>query len=553
MSKKTSPQSRPSRRPRTRGPQQSRTTSGVSGNPVATDGARSRRRKPVPETPPQPTTFPGRLRRYLPVALIPNLVAVLTVIVVALAGLMLSSTSLAALPATIAQFWLVLNLVPVQAGGLTIGLLPMLPALGLVWIVARQVHKAVKDRVSLADLGVLAGSIFLVPLVLSAIAAGMLWDASAVYEVAPPDILPAVLKTLVLHAVALVIGMGERLWRALYRRYGIPEGFVANARTAARFLGYLLLAALVVLVLAMAFGWRRQLEIADLYNSVGALIAVVVVSLLYLPNALIGVMAVLVGAEFHIGEASISLFSIHHIPLPPLPLIAAIPPQAPVGAVVLLVVPAALAGYLAYRGNPTFVSAISTGVYAGFFALIGGYLAQGTLGVYGPSGPMVWLMALLIFAWLGLVGLATAALLKLVEQRQNRTIAEATTAEQEEITEGDEVGEESPEVVDGEIAEDEETTEEVVDDEAVDDETAEDETVDDEETAEDIEKVEESDVVDEDAADETATEEAAEESESSEDEMTEEESVEAETAEHPESEEEPGAEDSEGEDVTPRG
>lgn len=547
MSKKTSPQSRPSRRPRTRGPQQSRTTSGVSGNPVATDGTRSRRRKPVPETPPQPTTFPGRLRRYLPVALIPNLVAVLTVIVVALAGLMLSSTSLAALPATIAQFWLVLNLVPVQAGGLTIGLLPMLPALGLVWIVARQVHKAVKDRVSLADLGVLAGSIFLVPLVLSAIAAGMLWDASAVYEVAPPDILPAVLKILVLHAVALVIGMGERLWRALYRRYGIPEGFVANARTAARFLGYLLLAALVVLVLAMAFGWRRQLEIADLYNSVGALIAVVVVSLLYLPNALIGVMAVLVGAEFHIGEASVSLFSIHHIPLPPLPLIAGIPPQAPVGAVVLLVVPAALAGYLAYRGNPTFVSAISTGVYAGFFALIGGYLAQGTLGVYGPSGPMVWLMALLIFAWLGLVGLATAALLKLVEQRQNRTIAEAT-AEQEEIPEVDEVGEESPEVVDGEIAADEETTEEVADGEAVDDEAAEDE-----ETAGDIEKAEESDVVDEDAADETATAEAAEESESSEDEMTEEESVEAETAEHPESEEEPGAEDSEGEDVTPRG
>lgn len=547
MSKKTSPQSRPSRRPRTRGPQQSRTTSGVSGNPVATDGTRSRRRKPVPETPPQPTTFSGRLRRYLPVALIPNLVAVLTVIVVALAGLMLSSTSLAALPATIAQFWLVLNLVPVQAGGLTIGLLPMLPALGLVWIVARQVHKAVKDRVSLADLGVLAGSIFLVPLVLSAIAAGMLWDASAVYEVAPPDILPAVLKILVLHAVALVIGMGERLWRALYRRYGIPEGFVANARTAARFLGYLLLAALVVLVLAMAFGWRRQLEIADLYNSVGALIAVVVVSLLYLPNALIGVMAVLVGAEFHIGEASVSLFSIHHIPLPPLPLIAGIPPQAPVGAVVLLVVPAALAGYLAYRGNPTFVSAISTGVYAGFFALIGGYLAQGTLGVYGPSGPMVWLMALLIFAWLGLVGLATAALLKLVEQRQNRTIAEAT-AEQEEIPEVDEVGEESPEVVDGEIAEDEETTEEVADGEAVDDEAAEDE-----ETAGDIEKAEESDVVDEDAADETATAEAAEESESSEDEMTEEESVEAETAEHPESEEEPGAEDSEGEDVTPRG
>ncbi|MGP6174990.1 cell division protein PerM [Corynebacterium sp. A21] len=432
MSKKTSPQSRPQRRPRTRGPQPQRAT-GTGSSTAAAERAKTRRRE---SNAPVPTTFSGRLRRFLPTVLVPNVVAVLSVIVVALAVLMLSSTEMAALAATIAQLWLALNLVPLQVGGTVIGLLPLLPAMGLVWLLARQIRRAVKDRVSVADLGVLYILTLLIPLILSGIAMGMLWDASSVYEVDPPKLLELLPRVIVLHSVAMMIGMGGKLWRALCKHYGLPEALVSNARSALRFLGYLSVAAMVVLLVAMALGWQRQVEMAEIYDGGGALVALGFVSLLYLPNAVIGAAAVLVGSEFHIGEASVSLFSIHHTPLPPLPLVAAIPADTLPGLYVLLVVAAAIAGFLAYRANPTLVSAVSTSAFAALFAAVAGYLAQGALGEFGPSGPMVWLSAGLVFLWMALAGVTTALLLKLVERRQAQIAGyEDAAASEEEVQE----------------------------------------------------------------------------------------------------------------------
>lgn len=461
MSKKTSPQSRPQRRPRTRSPQTQRDT-GTAVSAAAVERSRNRRRE---SNAPVPTAFTGRLRRFLPTVLVPNVVVVLSVIVVALAILMLSSSEMAALSATIAQLWLGFNLVPLQVGGTTVGLLPLLPAMGLVWLLSRQIHRSVRTRVSIADLAVLYGLVLLAPLILSGIAMGMLWDASAVYEVEPPRLLDMLPRVILLHSVAMFIGMGSKLWRALCRHYGLPEALVANARSALRFLSYLLVAALLVLVLAIALGWRRQLEIAEIYNSGGAVVALIFVSLLYLPNALIGVGAVLVGAEFHIGEASVSLFSIHHTPLPPMPLVAAIPAESIPGLYALLVIPALIAGYLAYRANPTLISASTTGIFAALFTAIAGYLAQGALGEFGPSGPMVWLSSALVLVWVALAGLTTALLLKLVERRQRKAVEAALYAgdpeEDEYEAEFEDVAEETDEDAEDTTSEDPAESEEI--------------------------------------------------------------------------------------------
>lgn len=449
MSKKTSPQSRPQRRPRARGPQPQRAT-GAGASTAAAERAKTRRRE---SNAPVPTTFRGRLRRFLPAVLVPNVVIVLSAIVVALAVLMLSSTEMAALAATIAQLWLALNLVPLQVGGTVIGLLPLLPAMGLVWLLARQIRRAVRDRVSVADLGVLYILVLLIPLILSGIAMGMLWDASSVYDVDPPKFLDVLPRVIVLHTVAMVIGMGGKLWRALCRHYGLPEALVSNARSALRFLGFLSAAALVVLLVSMALGWQRQVEMAEIYNGGGALVALGLVSLLYLPNAVIGAAAVLVGSEFHIGEASVSLFSIHHTALPPMPLIAAIPAETLPGLYVLLVLPAAIAGYLAYRANPTLVSAVATSAFATLFAAVAGYLAQGALGEFGSSGPMVWLSAGLVFLWMALAGVTTALLLKLVERRQAKVAEnEAAAAVEEDEDENLEDAEDADDVDDADDA-----------------------------------------------------------------------------------------------------
>lgn len=453
MSKKTSPQSRRQRRPRTRSPQTPRETgSGVSA--AAAERSRNRRRE---ANAPAPATFTGRLRRFLPTVLVPNVVVVLSVIVVALAILMLSSTEMSALPTAIAQLWLGVNLVPLQVGGTTVGLLPLLPAMGLVWLLSRQIHRSVRTRVSIADLAVLYSLVLLVPLALGGIAMGMLWDASSVYEVSPPKLLDLLPRVILLHTVAMCIGMGTKLWRALCRHYGLPEALVSSVLRALRFLGYLLAAALVVLVIALALGWRRQLEMAELYNGGGAIVGLIFVSLLYLPNALAGVASVLLGAEFHIGETSVSLFSIHHTPLPPMPLVAAIPAESIPGLYALLVIPALIAGYLAYRANPTLVSAIATGVFAALFTAILGYLAQGSLGEFGPTGPMIWLSAGLVLVWVALAGVTTTLLLKLVEHRQRRA-TEAGVAEPPEDETGEEAEEEEASMAE-ESAEEEETAE----------------------------------------------------------------------------------------------
>lgn len=497
MSKKTSPQSRPTRRPRTRGPHQVR----AGGSSSARVNGRTPRE--VPEgaggrEAPAPVSFRGRLRRYLPTVLIPNVVGVLFVIVLALAVVLLASVEIAALPATIAQFWLILNLVPVSYDGTTIGMLPLVPAMGLVWLISRQINRAVRHRVSVADLGVLALCVLLVPLILTGIAAAMLWDASAVYAVAPPELFPALARVVVVHLVALVLGMGAKLWRALLRRYGLPPGLVDNTRTAARWFRFMSVAAVLVLVVALVASWNRQAELADLYNSAGALVALGVICLLYLPNALIGVLAVLVGAEFHIGETSVSLFSTHHTPLPPLPLTGAIPPESPVWFPVLLVVPAAVAGFLAYRGSPTLPSAAVTAVTGGVIFLVLGYLSQGVLGAFGQSGPMVLLGAGLVVVWLAASGVATALLLKLAARRQ-------AAAAQEEPDEDTECGD-AEDVADDTTDEDVDAVPEKPDEDAAEESTA----ADTEDYAEDVAD----DTADEDAdaVPEEPDEDAAEES-----------------------------------------
>ena len=394
-----------------------------------------------------PSGLKARIRRYLPVALILNIVLVLGVIVVALAGLLLTSTTLTALPATIAQLWLISHLVPVNGGGVTVGLLPMLPALGVVGLVARRVRRAVKDRVGVVDLMVLSAGILLLPVLLTLIAAAMLWDAGQVFDVGPPPLLDAVGNTVLVHGAALVVGMGQRLWRALLRRYGFADWIAQAAVNAWRFLLWVGAAAAVLLLVLLLTGWQRQVELFTPFEGVGSLIALIALSLLYLPNALIAATGVLLGSEFNFGEASVSLFSVHLVPLPPLPLLGLIPGSVGGWAVALLVVPAVAAGVLAHRAQPTVWQAVTTGAFAWLIMLVLAYLTRGEVGYYGISGPMSWLTPTLALVWVLGVGLTVAALLRLAEYRLAvpERPAAAPQRQEEEPQPEEEVEEERPE------------------------------------------------------------------------------------------------------------
>lgn len=400
MSKRTSPQSRSTRRGTK--PRLTRTSA----------PAQSAR-------PERPVTVGGKIRRFLPHIAVADLLVVVLIIIAAFVSVIVAAGPLAALPATVAEMWLASHLAPVVYDGVTVSMLPLLPAIGIVAVVASRVRALVRSKVSVLDLGVALGCTLVVPAALTVIAWLTLWDASSSYDVSPPPILEALVRTLIVHIVAFVLGLGSRVFKALARRYGVAVSLVDGALNAASFTRYLGLAALVVALLLAAFGVERQRDmLAAFPDSGGATAAaLVVITLLYLPNALVGLGSVLLGGDVTFGGAQVSLFSIHLVPLPPTPLTALVPGSVSDYAPALLLVTASVAAWVWVRAKPTLMQVLGGAVAGGAIALVLGYLAGGRLGWYGHVGPTWWLAPVLAAVWLGGSGLATYAALLFARRR----------------------------------------------------------------------------------------------------------------------------------------
>ncbi|MCX7540591.1 cell division protein PerM [Corynebacterium antarcticum] len=375
--------------------------------------------------PPEDSSLRRRLFNFLPVALIPNAVVVAGVVLFALCALMLTDSGFVPLAATVAQLWLAVNLAPVASDSAVLSQLPMLPALGVVWLVAHRVRVAVRDRISILDLAVLTGCVLIVPALLALTAAVMLLDARSVLPVEVPPLATVFGRVLLLHLTALAIGMGPKLWRALARRFSVPAAVVDPVAPAVRFVLSLGAAGLVLALVSLAAHWRVLGELLSSFDGGPAAAGLLGLSLLYLPDAAVAGAAVLVGSEFHIGDASVSLYDATVVPLPPLPILAAFPGSVGGWALALIIVPLALAGAVSHahcRTTPrAWSEIIAAGVWAGAFALIAGWLSGGTVGVYGSSGMMVLFTAALVAVELAAVGAVVNAVVGLRQRRARRT------------------------------------------------------------------------------------------------------------------------------------
>ena len=484
MNKNTSPHSRSTPRPRSqargrtvrtertpRAPHPSgvRQPSGSAQRVARKAGSKAKARRT-----PAPLTRAGRIRRMLITAAVPNVVIVLIIMAIALGGLMLAGSPMAWWYTIVAESWMVFNLAPVSAAEVHMSFLPALPALILAAVVAVRVRNAVKHKVSVKDLLILLSCVLGVPVVFTIIAWLMLWDAGKVYDVSPPNLAQALLRVIVLHLAAMAAGMGSRLWRALAKRYGVPRQIVDATQIALRYLGYLAIGAAVVFAVVFLLNISRQGEMMDEYPTVSGLgvAGLVLVSLLYIPNAIVSTAAVVVGSEFSIGEGSVSLFSAHLVPLPPLPITGGIPASAPSWAVVLLLVPLGAAIYALYKKRPSFQDVLVATVASAVVMFIACYLVSGDLGYYGATGPNLWTAAGLTALWMAVVGSAVAAGFAFVAWRAARTARvtapdtpDSDAAEDdapEAAAETDETPVEperepvtDPEIVDAEVVEDE--------------------------------------------------------------------------------------------------
>lgn len=484
MNKNTSPHSRSTPRPRSQArgrtvrtertpraphPSGARQPSGSAQRVARKAGSKAKARRT-----PAPLTRAGRIRRMLITAAVPNVVIVLIIMAIALGGLMLAGSPMAWWYTIVAESWMVFNLAPVSAAEVHMSFLPALPALILAAVVAVRVRNAVKHKVSVKDLLILLCCVLGVPVVFTIIAWLMLWDAGKVYDVSPPNLAQALLRVIVLHLAAMAAGMGSRLWRALAKRYGVPRQIIDATQIALRYLGYLAIGAAVVFAVVFFLNISRQGEMMDEYPTVSGLgvAGLVLVSLLYIPNAIVSTAAVVVGSEFSIGEGSVSLFSAHLVPLPPLPITGGIPASAPSWAVVLLLVPLGAAIYALYKKRPSFQDVLVATVASAVVMFIACYLVSGDLGYYGATGPNLWTAAGLTALWMAVFGSAVAAGFAFVAWRAARTASvtapdtpDSDAAEDdapEAAAETDETSVEperepitDPEIVDAEVVEDE--------------------------------------------------------------------------------------------------
>ncbi|MER0068015.1 DUF6350 family protein [Corynebacterium sp. KPL3739] len=445
MNKNTSPQSRSTPRPRSqargrtvqteRAPRAPHATATQKPHNSAERVARKAGSKAKARRTPAPLTKAGRIRQLFMSAALPNIIVVLIIVALAFGTLLLFGSPLAWLPTIVAEAWMVFNLAPVSAAGVDLSFLPALPALILATVVAVRVRAAVKHKVSVKDLAILVACVVGVPVVLTCIAWVMLWDAGKVFDVSPPNLAAALARVIVVHLAAMAAGMGTRLWRALAKRYGAPPLLVDAALIALRYLAYLAIGATVVFVLVFIVNFSRQGEMMDEYPSISGLgvFTLILLSLLYIPNAIVSTGAVLVGSEFSAGEAQVSLFSTHLVPLPPLPITGGIPASSPGWAVVFMVVPLIAATMSLYKKRPSFQKVLAATVATAVIMFFACYLVSGTLGYYGHTGPHLWTAAGLAALWIAVVGLAVAAAFALMNWRDTRAAeAESSAAEASE-------------------------------------------------------------------------------------------------------------------------
>lgn len=365
------------------------------------------------------------VKRFGPQLMINHAVTLGVIVIIAvLIGI---GAGFSVVPASIASMWMVFNLAPVEMAGAKLGFVPLLPALALVWGHAKRATTVLGNSISVRGLRVFTTLSLLIPMLLTCIAWVMLWDASRVYDITPPNLLVALISTVLVNGAAIVIGMRARVWRALLLRRGWSTWPVESMLLAGRFLKWMA----AVGALAAAVYLMTNLEAVgkayEITSSTMGLLGLTFVALLYVPNVVVAAMAVLLGGEFHVGNGAVSLFTANNVNLPPLPVLAAIPnDQIPFGAV-LLAVPACVAVACVYtflRGR-TYVEApllqgVGAGACAGLIGFCVSWLAGGELGVYGRAGAVEWIFAVELAAWL----LVPAVVMMFFTARRGESVVE---------------------------------------------------------------------------------------------------------------------------------
>ncbi|OBG18406.1 hypothetical protein A5765_04685 [Mycolicibacterium celeriflavum] len=387
-------------------------------------------------------------RELLRVAFGPSLVALVIIAAIVLLQLLIANSDMTGALGATASMWLGVHLVPVSIGGAELGVMPLLPMLAMVWATARTTAAATSPNGSWFVTRWIVASALGGPLLIAAIALAVIHDAASVLtDLQTPHALRAFGGVLAVHAIGAVVGVGSRVGRRLLAASPLPAWLPDALRAAVA--GVLALAGLsgVVMVGSMVVHWSTMHDLYSITDSTFGQLSLTVLSVLYIPNVIVGTAAVAVGSSAHVGLATFSSFTVFGGDIPALPVLAAVPspPLGPVWVALLIVAAAsavAVGQQCARRpvplGSAMGKLAVASALAALTMALLG-HAGGGRLGNFGDVGVDQATFGPAVFLWFVGIGALTVAMTGGITRRPRapKTVAAEPDVEPEPEPEPD--------------------------------------------------------------------------------------------------------------------
>ncbi len=359
-------------------------------------------------------------RDLVRVAFGPALVALAIIAAVVLLQLLIANSDMTGAVGAIASIWLGAHGVPISIAGRELGVMPLLPVLLMVWGTARTTAAATSDtdaaRTSWFVIRWVVGSALGGPLLLAAVALAIIHDASSVItELQSPSALQAFGCVLAVHAVGAVLGVGSKVGKRTLAASRLPDWLAGSFRAATAGLLALLGLSGAVTALSLVVHWSTMHELFAITDSLFGQLSLMLLSVLYIPNVIVGTAAVAVGSSAHIGFATFSSFTVFGGDIPAVPVLAAAPtpPLGPIWVALLIIgaVAGVVVGQQCARRPLPWVQALAKVAVAALLAALAmvvlGFAAGGALGNFGNVGVDQATLGPGVFFWFFAVGAVT--------------------------------------------------------------------------------------------------------------------------------------------------
>lgn len=361
----------------------------------------------------------GQGRDLLTVAFGPSLVALLVIAAVVLTQLVVVNSDMTGAIGAIASMWLGVHQVPITIAGRELSVMPLLPVLAMVWGTARTTARATPVNGSWFAIRWIVASALGGPLLMTAIALAVIHDAASVLtELQTPNALRAFGGVLVVHAIGAALGVVSKSSDRLMRDAKVPVWVGESIRAAAAGVCALLGLSGAIVAVSLIVHWSTMHEAYGITDSVFGQLSLTLLSVLYVPNVIVGAAAVAVGSSAHAGIATFSAFTVYGGDIPAVPILAAAPapPLGPIWVVLLIAAAAsavAVGQQCARRPAPpqiAFAKPLLAALISAVVLSVLGYAAGGRLGNFGDVGVDQSTFGPAVFLWFAGIGALTVAM-----------------------------------------------------------------------------------------------------------------------------------------------